>query len=168
MSQPDRRCYGRMYGKLDKCATCTEAVWCRDAGDPPPIGVCDDVPDAEDRLVAESRAGSERSETAALFLQACVLIIEACDGNCQRIGIALARAAGLTYAEIGARLHVTKQAIAKHIAAIGRRNAAFGGYLAGHAIPVGSMQGFPADVTNLERSAYAQFKRVSSWLRPRG
>lgn len=102
-----------------------------------------------------------------MFFRACALVVDSCGGNCQRIGVAIARAAGLSYAEIGARLHISKQAAHKHISAIAARNATLGEYLSGNSAAPAAIQAFPADVTEIERRANEELRRATAWLKRR-
>ncbi|MCP4645808.1 MAG: hypothetical protein GY851_35510 [bacterium] len=61
-------------------------------------------------------------EVAAVAVKAlCLKILRAADGNGRRTAVVLGRVAGLSYSEIGASCHISKQAVHKHIKAIRKR-----------------------------------------------
>lgn len=168
MTNDTRRCYGRMHGKLEQCANCAESPWCGqpDAHDPPPIGVKDSVPDAEERLPdREPTTPDPVREAAEMCRNACVLVLDSADWNAVRIAVCMARCAGLSYAEIGARLQLSKQAVQKHIAEVAKVNPAFAEYLAGKAVAVEALRMDLDHVIDLERAFGHRLREETRWMK---
>lgn len=166
MTNDTSRCYGRMAGKLEQCATCAERPWCEQAADQPPVGVKDMVENAEERLPQpEATIPDPVRDAAEMFRNACVLVLDGAGWNPVRIAVCMARCAGLSYAEIGARLQVSKQAVQKHVAEVAKVNQAFADYLAGKAVAVEALRMDLDQVADIERAFGHKLREETRWMK---
>jgi len=135
-----KACYGRMFGRLERCEACEERVWCRDAADPKPLTGPHAGPTGNDAAfeTAEAmEAGAaevvdDLSEVRRLAARLIREILRQCDGNRDRLRLYLMRLEGMSLAEIGAVVRKTKQAVHKDVVALERGSAALGKVLRAH------------------------------------
>lgn len=107
-----RACYGRMYGRLERCETCEERVWCAEAADPKPLTGPHAGPTGDDAAfeMAEavecdaSEIPESLTEIRRLAAKLVWEILRRADGNEDRMRIYLRRLEGMSLAEIGRRI----------------------------------------------------------------
>ena len=74
----------------------------------------------------EDVPGNESAETAAALHRALVAIVAVSGGNSERLAVVVARYGGLSYAAIGARFGISRQAVYKHLLQVGTANPVLG------------------------------------------
>lgn len=73
---------------------------------------------AEDPQSSDYSCGPNCPNAAAVLQAACCRLVYVCSGNPTRLSLIILRMAGMTYAEAGAMLSISKQGMDKHLRAI--------------------------------------------------
>lgn len=120
-------CYGRRFGKLDRCEGCEERVWCAEADDPKPLTGPNAGPTGDDAAFETMGA----LQTAAFDWSASAgevfgKVVTACDCKPDRIAAVCMRMCGMSYSRIGRACHKSKQAVDKDIRRISEAAPALG------------------------------------------
>jgi hypothetical protein len=120
-------CYGKRFGKLDRCEGCDERAWCADAADKKPLGGPHAGPTGDDATFETMEA----LETAAFDWSASAgevfgVVVQCCAERPDRIAAVCMRIKGYSYARIGRACGKSKQAVAKDLGRIAQENPTIG------------------------------------------